>query len=677
MSGPLSRLQHLRREKGQAMPIRLLNVIIATLLALGGIAFSQAGGPSATDVVLVLDASGSMFNRLADGRYRITAAKEALSAFISRLPESAGLNVGLRVYGSRTQALQEGACLDSVLTVPVAGLERELLQRSVQETQARGATPIAYSLTLAAEDLQQASGRKLIVLVTDGEESCGGDVRSVAAGLGIELRIIGFDLSSQAAASFDGIGHFENATSAAELAEALGRAIDLVPATDTHRVLVQLLRDGQTAADGGVVRFLDALSGETYHFAADAGRAGGFVADLPAGSYRAEVNDAFGEPLGFSGLSVAAEAENAFEFELAQAFELRLSVDPLDPVVGSEVSIAYEGGQEGGQGWITVVPLDAPDELFLDWAPAPGSSGEVQVRVPPEEGELEARYHLQLPEGGSRVIGRSEAFVGRVVEAGLEAADSVPGGSTFEVGWVGPDNRGDFVTIVAPGAEDWAFLSYFYTAAGSPGTLTAPLDAGDYELRYVSGGGDGVLARRNLSVNEISVWVSAPERVGGGQRFDVRWQGPEGAGDYLTVVAEGAPESSYLDYVYTYAEQPGTLVAPVDAGRYEVRYVSGQDGRTLASVALEVTRVEVSLSAPATVTTGQSFAVSWQGPDAPGDYLTIVAVGEPEGSYLSYAYTSNGSTSTLTAPDQPGQYEVRYVLGSDSRTMASVAVEVR
>ena len=64
-----------------------------------------------TYVELILDASGSMWNTLDDGRYRIIAAKDVLSQFIGGLADD-GLNVGLRIYGSQTDALEEGACQD-------------------------------------------------------------------------------------------------------------------------------------------------------------------------------------------------------------------------------------------------------------------------------------------------------------------------------------------------------------------------------------------------------------------------------------------------------------------------------------------------------------------------------------------------------------------------------------
>jgi len=83
------------------------------------------------------------------------------------------------------------------------------------------------------------------------------------------------------------------------------------------------------------------------------------------------------------------------------------------------------------------------------------------------------------------------------------------------------------------------------------------------------------------------------------------------------------------------------------------------------------------VTAAARVDAGAAFEVSWTGPDNPGDYLTIVPAGAAEGAYLDYAYTADGSPVTLTAPDEAGRYEVRYVTGQGDRTLASAPVEVR
>ena len=657
-------------------PLRALFAFLVLTAALAATAFAQP-----THVLLVLDASGSMYLKLDDGQYRIAAAKDALSEFVTRLPESPDLNVGLRVYGANLVAVEEGACEDSELVVTVPGFDRAALLRSIRATQAKGATPIAYSLELAAEDLREAEGRKVIVLVTDGAESCGGDVRAAverlaAEGFEVDVRIIGFALSEFAIASFEGLGTFENATSAAELAAALGRAVDVGPVSAAYPVTVTLTRRGEPAVEGATVRFVDAVGGDTYDLAA--GPVGTFAAALPAGSYRAEVTDAYAEaPLVVGGLPILPDAENAFAFELEPASGVALAVEPAEPVAGSSVTVRYEGAPAGERHWITVVPSEAGDDLFLAWSYVDAGAGEVVLRIPDEATELEARFHLTLPEGGTRVIGRSAPFASLEVSASLDAPADVAAGAAFAVGWTGPDNAGDYVTVVAAGAPEGAWMSYAYTSRGSPANLTAPAEPGAYEVRYVTGQASATLASVPVTVTAVTASVAAPAEVGAGADFAVDWRGPDNASDYVTIVPADAGEGEYLSWAYTSRGNPAGLTAPGEPGDYEVRYVMGQDDRTLARAPIRVTEVEASVSAPGEVAAGARFEVVWQGPNASRDYVTIVPVGAGEGEYLSWAYTSRGSPATLTAPEEPGAYEVRYVLGTGDRTLARAAINVR
>ncbi len=185
---------------------------------------------------LVIDASGSMFEALPSGEGKIDAAKRVLADFIGGLPET-GLNVGLRIYGSTTLALDAGACTDSQLVIDIEGLDKSELLTVTQAIEPRGGTPIAYSLEQALLDFEGVpDGQKTVVLVTDGDESCGGDLASVLGrfsdGSGIELRIIGFGLSDRAAETFEGISSsFENVFDADSLAAALAAATES-PAQD-------------------------------------------------------------------------------------------------------------------------------------------------------------------------------------------------------------------------------------------------------------------------------------------------------------------------------------------------------------------------------------------------------------------------------------------------------------
>ena len=656
----------------------LLAVLLAVVVAA---APAQPSAAEATHVLLILDASGSMYLRLDDGEYRITAAKEALTAFVSRLPEAADLNVGLRVYGARVDALAEGACEDSVLDVPVEGFDRELLLRTIRDTQARGATPIAYSLELAAEDLRGVEGRTLVVLVTDGAESCGGDVRGAVErlmeqGLEVEIHIIGFALSPADRRSFEGLGTYQDTASASELAAALGRAVEVTPATVTYPVTVTLTRQGEPAVDGASVRFVDGVSGDEIPF--DARGEGVFEAALPAGSYRAEVADAFAaQPLTVAGLAVADGAENTFAFELEAGAEVVIGVEPDEPLAGSEVRVRFENAPAGERNWLAIAPADAGDAVYVSWAYVHEGAGEIDLRVPDQPGALEVRYHLSLPEGGTRVIGRSPVFTSRAASARLEAPTDVAAGSSFDVEWSGPDNARDYLTIVPVGAAEGSYQSYAYTQRGSPGTLTAPMEPGEYEVRYVTGQANATLASVPVVVSPVTASLEVPAEVPAGATFAVTWLGPDNARDYVTIVEEGAREGAYMSYAYTRRGSPLELSAPIEAGRYEVRYVAGQGSATLASAPVVVTAVAVRLEAPAEVAAGEGFEVVWSGPDASGDYVTIVAEGAREGAYLSYAYTRRGSPVRITAPADPGRYEVRYVAGQGNRTLGSIPIVVR
>ena len=635
-----------------------------------------------THVELILDASGSMWNKLDDGEYRIVAAKDVLSSFVSSLPADPNLNVGLRVYGSQIPANEAGACEDSQLFVPIEGIERTELLSTVRSTEAKGATPIAYSLELAGQDLLvNKDSENVIVLVTDGEESCGGDVRAAiealkAQGIKFDLQIIGFDLNERAIESFEGLGTFQNATNAQELASALGTAVE-VEKTATYLTTVMVTRDGNPAADGVAVHFIDAVNQERYRFTIV--EAGTLTADLPAGSYSAAIQDAFTDkPLNFASLNVTPESDNTFNFELVAESEVTLTVTPSEPVTGSTVTIAFENAPEGDSNWITIVPVDLPDQRYLKWKYTEGTSGQVDLQIPGEVGNLEARYHVDLPEGSSRVIGRSEIITSVQAAATFTVPEEVAGGTAFEVLWTGPNNEADYITVVKADAKLGSYKEWKWTTVGSPMTFTAPIEAGEYEVRYQSDGTTGVIARQVFTVTSSEITLSAPASVMAGSAFDVTWTGPDGTGDYLTVVpsADADGDGAYANYKYTRDGPTVSLNAGIEPGEYEVRYQSDRESGVFARTQVTVTPAVITMDAPDVVAAGSSFDVTWTGPDGKLHYLTIVKADSDDGAYGSYKYTSSGPTLTLTAPDEAGNYEIRYQITAGGNVFARIPITV-
>ena len=161
---------------------------------------ASEGGASATGAVeLILDASGSMLQRM-EGRRRIDIAHDALTSLVREtLPE--GMPFAFRAFG-----LEEDACR-SELIIDLGPLDRESAAGAIEGVPAinLAKTAIADSLRAAADDLAESSAPRVVVLVTDGEETCEGDPEAAieelrASGLDARVNIVGFAIDDAALA---------------------------------------------------------------------------------------------------------------------------------------------------------------------------------------------------------------------------------------------------------------------------------------------------------------------------------------------------------------------------------------------------------------------------------------------------------------------------------------------
>jgi Ca-activated chloride channel homolog len=173
-------------------------------------------------------------------------------------------------------------------------------------------------------------------------------------------------------------------------------------------------------------------------------------------------------------------------------------------------------------------------------------------------------------------------------EVTLSFPDEVGAGTLFEVFWSGDALADDWVAIVEVGSPVSSWVSYFYTRDGSPGELVAPLEEGDYSIRFVEDATNEVLIELPIMVTPLVVSLEAPDQVAPGATFDVTFTGPDGPGDYITIVEAGSPPSAYLDYKYTNVGSPLTLTAPDSPGNYEVRYATGGEAVVIATLPILV-----------------------------------------------------------------------------------------
>ncbi|GAA0877110.1 hypothetical protein GCM10009119_00780 [Algoriphagus jejuensis] len=146
-------------------------------------------------ILLIYDASGSMWAAM-EGKTRVEIAREVLSSTVSNLPESQ--QIGLIAYGHR----QKGDCKDVEYLVDLSNSDKTEVITTIQKIMPLGMTPLAYSASLAVEDLKKSGKKATIILVTDGIESCDGDLCKVisdakATGIDFKLHIIGFGLKDE------------------------------------------------------------------------------------------------------------------------------------------------------------------------------------------------------------------------------------------------------------------------------------------------------------------------------------------------------------------------------------------------------------------------------------------------------------------------------------------------
>jgi len=246
----------------------------------------------------------------------------------------------------------------------------------------------------------------------------------------------------------------------------------------------------------------------------------------------------------------------------------------------------------------------------------------------------------------------------------------VAAGQGFSVIWTGPDKKADFITITKPDTPARGYTSYAYTNNGNPLKLTAPINTGSYEVRYVLSRPYKVLARTPMEVTQSVASVKGPDTATAGSAVSIQWSGPASQSDFITVTAVDAKPSAYLNYFYTKDKTtPQNLTMPVTPGDYEIRYVfvgpgtdtSGNAHKIIARQPVVIMAAAASLDGPEAAKTGETLSIVWTGPGGAGDFITITKPDAAQKTYNDYKYASNGSPSKIRMPLTPGAYELRYV----------------
>lgn len=197
----------------------------------------------ATNIDVVLDASGSMKALFGPaGQTKIDIVRRALEDVMLAASQQKNVprNIGLRVFGA-DKPIETNDCQDTSSIAPMGPIDIGAIAKATSVLTPQGTSPIAVALNKAAKDFPSGmTGDRVIVLIADGSDSCGGDPCRVAQQLHdgpdkIIFQVVGFDISPDdheklKCIASKGGGTFYLARNEAELRGAIDDAINsLVP----------------------------------------------------------------------------------------------------------------------------------------------------------------------------------------------------------------------------------------------------------------------------------------------------------------------------------------------------------------------------------------------------------------------------------------------------------------
>ncbi len=622
--------------------------------------------------ILVLDASGSMWGQI-DGLTKIEIAQKVVGGLLDDLPDDQEL--GLTVYGHN----RKGDCADiETLVLPGLGT-RDAIRTAVNAIKPKGKTPLSEAVIKAAEALKYTENKATVILVSDGKETCDFDPCEVGrkleeSGVDFTAHVVGFDVANpadraqlQCLAENTG-GQFLTASTASELTEALQK-VSVPEPPKPVQVTFQAIEEGSlTIITEGLVWSLTNLDDGTalddYITAATISR------ELLPGKYMAEVLRTSDESSAEKTVTIGPDSTATVLLELPEFTPKATLNTPAEAPVGSSIELGWTGPNESGD-FISTAEIGTRATKYLTYI-ATKKGNPARLQMPAIPGRYDIRY---LHRGTGKVIASNTINV-TPVEASLGTGDTGPAGASVMVEWTGPNYRSDYISIAEIGSRGSKYINYTYTNKGTPLPLQLPIEPGNYELRYVMSQDATVIARRNITVENVQAGIIAPETAAAGALILVEWQGPDYKSDYLSVAQIGAKDSKYENYTYTNQGSPLRLLMPAQDGEYEIRYVASQGSTVLARKPILIEPIGAQITFPDTASIGEPLLVQWTGPDYKNDFISVAEVGQPDSKYLGYTYTRQGTPLRLKLPLTPGDYEIRYVQSQDSTVLVREPIKV-
>jgi len=358
--------------------------------------------------------------------------------------------------------------------------------------------------------------------------------------------------------------------------------------------------------------------------------------------------------------------------------EPEVTVDAPDTALAGEKFMVSWTGTVNSQDYINIVPTGTEEGKFGNYVTVRDDT-EKALQAPAETGMYEVRYVLR--EGGKTLA--TDMIEITAPEVSVTAPDTALAGSAIRVSWTGTVSTQDYIAVVPTGSAEGEFGNYFSVRDKSEGDLRAPSDPGLYEIRYILREGSKTLASRPIEITEPEVTVSGPSEVRAGDTLKVSWTGAVDPGDYVALAPMGSGDDDFSNYFSIRTQTERDMTAPETPGLYELRYILREGGRVLARQPVEVLDADAALNsgaeltAPDTAAPGSTIEVGWTVEASSADQrITIAAADQAIFTWIEAVKIAGDPPVSLTLPDDPGIYELRFLDVSNQQVLARKVITV-
>lgn len=563
-----------------------------TLGAVLAVSLSSFSAQAADKTILVLDASGSMWEQI-EGKPKIEIARQALKSLVADWPE--GQEVGLVAYGHRSK----GDCKDIETLLPVGTLEAEKMNKAVDSLIPKGKTPLSAAVQQAAEALKYTEEKATVILISDGKETCDRDPCT----LGTELEKAGVDFTAHVI-GFD-VAKLEDQAGLKCLAENTGgQFIAATNASELNKALIE-------------------------------------TAKLPSVEAATPPEPPKPEPIPSAKITAPSSAEQ-----------------------GTLIQVEHHTEKTGQEGHLYLYAKDKARSITYSSVRPEGETYKpTELRLPATPGE----YMLRWKDEQEQLLAEAPITVTAATIA-LKVPSSAPKGTLLKVGITAPDSLEGHMHLFAKGKDK--SITYGYIRSNPQGgyldaEIRLPVETGDYQVKWLTDR-DELLAEAALQVTENEIKLELPATAPKATLLKVGLNAPDGLEGHVHIFAKGKDKSITYGYVRENpikGYEPSEFELPATPGDYEIKWLSDRK-EVLAAAPLQVTDAEISLGAPDEVQKSTEIQIALKGPDGLSGHVHLFAKGKDRS--LTYGYVRASSTlgyepSTLTVPDQLGDYSLRWL----------------